>query len=134
MCKLIILSHIHTRITYNPIWYICITSESSLMPLHHPWTRGSTCNLFIFFNFRFIEAYFTCSPVIYQAPLSILWDYPGKDTGVGCHFLLQGAFLTQRSNPHLLGLLNWQVDSLPAELSGKSSATEGHTFYKRTVI
>ena len=23
------------------------------------------------------------------------WDAPGKDTGVGCHFLLQGIFLTQ---------------------------------------
>ena len=106
MCKLIILSHMHTRITYNPIWYICITSESSLMPLHHPWTRGSTCNLFIFFNFRFIEAYFACSPVIYQAPLSILWDYPGKDTGVGSHFLLQGSFLTQELNLRLLCLLH----------------------------
>ena len=26
------------------------------------------------------------------------WDLPGKDTGVVCHFLLQGIFLTQRSN------------------------------------
>ena len=25
------------------------------------------------------------------------WDFPGKNTGVGCHFLLQGIFLTQRS-------------------------------------
>ena len=35
---------------------------------------------------------------------------PGKNTGVGCHFLLQGIFPTQGSNPHLL---HWQVDSLP---------------------
>ena len=26
---------------------------------------------------------------------------PGKNTGVGCHFLLHGIFLTQRSNPGL---------------------------------
>ena len=38
------------------------------------------------------------------------WDSPGKNTGVGCHFLLQGIFLTQGSNPHLL---RWQADSLP---------------------
>ena len=38
------------------------------------------------------------------------WDSPGKDTGVGCHALLQGTFPTQRSNPHLL---HWQMDSLP---------------------
>ena len=29
------------------------------------------------------------------------WDSPGKNTGVGCHFLLQGIFLTQGSNPGL---------------------------------
>jgi len=29
------------------------------------------------------------------------WDFPGKSTGVGCHFLLQGIFLTQGSNPGL---------------------------------
>ena len=38
------------------------------------------------------------------------WDCPGKNTGVGCHFLLQGIFLIQRSNPHFL---HWQADSLP---------------------
>ena len=27
------------------------------------------------------------------------WDFPGKNTGVGCHFLLQGIFPTQGSNP-----------------------------------
>ena len=26
------------------------------------------------------------------------WDFPGKSTGVGCHFLLQRIFLTQGSN------------------------------------
>ena len=30
------------------------------------------------------------------------WDFPGKSTGVGCHFLLQGLFPTQGLNPHLL--------------------------------
>ena len=30
-------------------------------------------------------------------PLRLLltWGFPGKNTGVGCHFLLQGIFLTQ---------------------------------------
>ena len=27
------------------------------------------------------------------------WDFPGKNTGVGCHSLLQGIFLTQGLNP-----------------------------------
>ena len=30
------------------------------------------------------------------------WDSPGKNAGVGCHFLLQAIFLTQGSNPGLL--------------------------------
>ena len=30
------------------------------------------------------------------------WNYPGKNTGVGCHSLLQGIFSTQGSNPGLL--------------------------------
>ena len=30
------------------------------------------------------------------------WDSPGKNTGVGCHFLLQGIFPVQESNPCLL--------------------------------
>ena len=29
------------------------------------------------------------------------WDFPSKSTGVGCHFLLQGIFLTQGLNPGL---------------------------------
>ena len=33
------------------------------------------------------------------------WDSPGKNTGMGCHSLLQGIFLTQGSNP---GLLHFQ--------------------------
>ena len=30
------------------------------------------------------------------------WDFPSKDTGLGCHFLLQGIFPNQGSNPGLL--------------------------------
>ena len=30
------------------------------------------------------------------------WNFPGKNTGVGCHFLLQGIFPTQGSNSYLL--------------------------------
>ena len=40
------------------------------------------------------------------------WDFPSKKTGVRCHFLLQGIFLTQGSNLSLLRFLHWQADSL----------------------
>ena len=46
------------------------------------------------------------------------WDFPGKNSGVGCHFLLQGIFPTPGSNPCLLYLLHWQVDSLLPLLPG----------------
>ena len=38
---------------------------------------------------------------------------------MGCHVLLQGIFLTQGSNPHLLCLLHWQAGSLPLTLPRK---------------
>ena len=42
-----------------------------------------------------------CDPM---DPASLLcpWDFPGKNTEVGCYFLLQGVFLTQGLNPRLL--------------------------------
>ena len=36
---------------------------------------------------------------LYPTRLLGPWDLPGKHTGVGCHFLLQGIFPTQGSNP-----------------------------------
>ena len=44
-------------------------------------------------------------------PMRLLcpWDSPGENTGVGCHFPLQGIFSTQVSNLHC------QTDSLPLQ-------------------
>jgi len=51
-----------------------------------------------------------CDPMGCSLPgSSVHGDSPGKNTGVGCHFLLQGIFPTQELNPHFL---HWQVDSL----------------------
>ena len=47
---------------------------------------------------------------------SVHGNSPGKNTGVGCHFLPQGIFPTQESNQ---GLLLWQVDSLPLSHQGR---------------
>ena len=44
------------------------------------------------------------------------WDFPGKGTGVGCHFLLQRIFQTQGIEP---GSLVLQADALPSESPGK---------------
>ena len=56
--------------------------------------------------------------VAHQAPLSM--DFPGKNTGVGCYFLLKGIFLTQGSNLCLLHFLHWQADCLPLSHMGSS--------------
>ena len=51
-----------------------------------------------------------CNPMDCSPPgSSVHGDFPGKNTGLGCHFLLQEIFPTQRSNPRLL---HQQVDSL----------------------
>ena len=56
-----------------------------------------------------------CKPTRLLCP----WDFPGRNTGVGCHALLQGIFPTQGSNPHLLCLLLWQAGYLPLASPGK---------------
>ena len=46
-----------------------------------------------------------CNPMDHSPPGSSVhvcpWDFPGKNTGVSGHFLLQGIFPTQGSNPCL---------------------------------
>jgi len=58
---------------------------------------------------RFSHVWLFATPwtTAHQAPLPM--RSPSKDTGAGCHSLLQGIFPTQRLNPRLLCLLHWQV-------------------------
>ena len=61
-----------------------------------------------------------CDPMDCGRPgSSVHEESPGKNTGVGCHVLLQGIFPTQGSNPRLLRLLHWQTGSLPLVPPGK---------------
>ena len=55
------------------------------------------------------------NPMDYPARLLCPWDFPGKNTGVCCHALLQGIFPDQGLNP---GLLHWQEHSLPLSHQG----------------
>ena len=64
---------------------------------HHCCLVAKQCPIFV-----------TLQTIAHQAPLSV--GFPSKNTGVGCHFYLQGIFLDQGLNPHLL---HWQADSLP---------------------
>ena len=53
---------------------------------------------------------------LYPAWILSSWDFPGKNTGVGCSFLLQEIAPTQGSKSCLL---HWQTDSLPLIHLGK---------------
>ena len=58
---------------------------------------------------------------VWEEPTRLLCpqDSPGKNTGVDCHALLQGIFLTQGWNLHFFFLLPWHVGSLPLAPPGK---------------
>ena len=61
-----------------------------------------------------------CNPMDFSPPgSSVHGDSPVKNTGVGCHSLLQGILPSQGSNPSLLHLLHWQTGSLPLASPGK---------------
>ena len=68
-----------------------------------------------------------CHPLLLLTPWTVAcqvlcsWDFPGKNTGVDFHFLLQGIFPTQGLN---LPLLHWQVDSLPLSHQGRGKGTK----------
>ena len=56
------------------------------------------------------------------------WDFPDQDTGVGCHFLLQGIFPTHELNPGLLHcrpiLFQLSYDGSPVH-SSEGISTQG---------
>ena len=72
-------------------------TESLFKPMSLPWegeSEGEVAQLCLIL----------CDPADCSPPGSWLlrpWDSPGKNTGVGCHFLLQGIFPTQGLNPGL---------------------------------
>ena len=69
-----------------------------------------------------------------QAPAST--EFPRQQYWSGCHFLLQGVFLTQGWNPWILLLLHWQADSLPLAPPGKHSLrwVVKRKLYERTEV
>ena len=59
-----------------------------------------------------------CKPTKFLYPR----DFSGKNTEVGCHFLLWGIFLTQGLNPCLL---HWQAGSSPLSHQGSPTQSLG---------
>ena len=58
-----------------------------------------------------------CGPMDCSPPLSM--GFPGRTTGVGYHFLLQGGLPNPGTEPRSPVFSALQVDSLPAEPLGK---------------
>ena len=90
----ILVQHSHSREKVHKHWIrMCVCAQSCLTTL---WTYG-----------------------LQPASLLCPWNFPGKNTGMGCHFLLQGIFPTRGSNLCLLHLLHWQMGSSPLAAPGK---------------
>ena len=101
---------------YNPYWL------AAVFPIHYKGVKLWLLNFF--FLLTVCSVLFDClqphrvrhdwsdaaaaaTPWREHTPARLLcaWDFPGKNTGVGCCFPLQGTFLTQGSNPCLFPLL-----------------------------
>ena len=67
--------------------------------------------------FSHVWLFATSRTVASQTPPSM--GFSGKNTGVGCHALLQGIFPIQGLNSRLLCHLHWQAGSFPLASPGK---------------
>ena len=70
------------------------------------------------------------TPWTVAARLLCPWNSSGKNTGVGCHFLLHGIFLTQGSNLHVLCLLHCRQILYPLSHPGRITLWYG-LFWRR---
>ena len=107
----------------GPHLSLCPTSEAAarfppsavtglvvtLSPVHEPQNQSknqNSTNQNIYIYFALISSVVSdCHPMHESLPVYSLWNFSGKNTGMSCHFLLQGIFLTQRLNLCLLNLL-----------------------------
>ena len=69
--------------------------------------------------------------IAHQSPLSI--EFPGKNNSMGCHFLLQGIFPTQGSNPCLPRLQHWQTGFFTTAPPGKLNIFPQGSFFAQNL-
>ena len=81
----------------------------------NPWSQkfavqlSTTMDTYLGIKYEVDKAMRACSvaqlcPILCNPMDCSPWYFPGKNTGVGCHFILRGIFLTQGLNPRLLAL------------------------------
>ena len=119
--------HINKRKKHLTI--ISIDSEKAFDKIQQPFMIkilmkvhvGGTCHVMLSLCSN-VCLFATQWTVAHQAPLSMglrKHKNPDKNTGMGCHVLLQGIFLPQVWNLSLLHLLHWQEGSIPLVPPGK---------------
>ena len=109
----------------HALFYTCVNRWEGLKTIFKRSNYEAVCLLSCFSCLQLFATPWTVQPTRLLCP----WDSPGENTGVGCHALLQGIFLTQGSNPCLLSLLHWQVGSLPRAPPGKPICETVQFFY-----
>ena len=77
-----------------PNWKKCLYVFMCIKDSPHFWTVSTGQKFALHF-----QLFVTSWTIAQRTRLLCPWDSPGKNTGVGSHFLLQGIFLTQGSNP-----------------------------------
>ena len=84
----------------SPVAFVCVSLRVCVCVCVCTCARAQSCSTL-------------CNPMDYIPPgSSVHGNFSGKNSRVHCHFLLQGIFPTQRSNPSLLPLLHWQAQCL----------------------
>ena len=82
-----------------------------LVLIEHFYYSTSIINLLLIYDDDLVtQSYLTlCEPVDFSQPARLLcpWDFPGKNTGVSCHFLFQGTFLPFAIREGACGLRKW---------------------------
>ena len=123
----------------NPLWPHGLQPTRLLCPWHFPGRdTGVGCHFLFQITivkdvYQFLQslvklkslscAWLFSTPGTVTTRLLCPWNFPGKSTGVGCHFLLQEIFLTQGSNlvlPHC----RWMLYHLSHQGSPQSIARQ----------
>ena len=120
VCVCVCVSVHKNALTYLQCHHLPVGSALCLEPagssVEAPDTRGLFPVLVIQLGVPFTAPYITCSVAsvasdslwpqrLWPTRLLCPWNFPGKNTGVGCHFLFWDIFSTQNSSPRLLRLM-----------------------------
>ena len=86
-------------------------------------------NTYLCVHAQLLQSCLTLCDPMDQPESSVRGIFPDKNTGVGCHALLQGIFWTQELNLCLLHLLHGRQILYPLGATGKQSTHNYHNFF-----